>query len=162
MNHKLQNLIFLHLHHSFLPSWHELCQACSPYRAYIAPYPKHLPPLGSRSTLGPDSDHGPPWAEESVWQMGRGSRPQDSTGFSVSEHIRPINVLTSAHCGFSVQPGSWHGQAETQVLTNLPIPVLAVAWPVDACSHINWVPEWEAGALKVGTGREVKRPRQIF
>jgi hypothetical protein len=30
------------------------------------------------------------------------------------------------------------------------------------CSHTNWIPEWEAGAVKERTAREVKRPRQIF
>lgn len=55
-----------------------------------------------------------------MWKRDRGSRLQDSTGFGVFEHIQFIVQ--------PVQPGSWHGQAEIQVLMNLPIPDLAVAW----------------------------------
>jgi hypothetical protein len=29
---------------------------------------------------------------------------------------------------------------------------------VAACGHMNWISEWEAGAVKEGTAREERRP----
>jgi hypothetical protein len=71
-------------------------------------------------------------------------------------HFSTQLISTVLPQGFQDSPQQF-GQVLASDLLSLSLPKSNVA----ACGHMNWVPGWEAGAVKEGTEREVKRPRQI-